>query len=261
MTEPAVSGLWNRPPFPVNTLPFDHVCVDGFLPRDLFDELASTFPECPPATGPTGFTIHPGDAGFDRLMSTHGAWSDLWKACDSQAFTDFMLRQFAACFSKDAVVSLDHARHVLRVESRAEKESRHPPANELAPDDLWVRFDLMQGRVGYKRKVHVDHRRRAATMLLYFTESEPSEADGGNLLLHGARGATATIVPRANRLVMFPCNNASWHSVSPIVRQRHPRNFLQVTLSSSVDLWRPLPQGFGARLREGFRALARGHVG
>lgn len=249
-----MNDLWNRPVYPLCKEPFDHVCVDGFLPQDQFEELASTFPECPPATGPTGFTIHPGDAEFEHLMAKGGAWRDLWMACNNQAFTNFVLQQFAACFATDAAVNLDRARHVLHVESRAEKESRLPLRVAHAPDDLWVRFDLMQGRVGYRRKVHVDHRRRAATMLLYFTD--PSGTEGGNLTLHGRDARTTSISPRANRLVMFPCNNVSWHSVSPIVRQDHPRNFLQVTLSSSVDLWPPLPLGLGSRLREGFKTLA-----
>jgi len=241
--------LWNRPAFALSTVPFEHVCVDDFLPGPLFAELAATFPECPQATGPTGFTIHPGDAEFDALMRGSDAWHAFWQACDSQAFTDFMLRQFGECFAREAVVDLAHARHVHYVESRADKERRHLARVEHADDELWVRFDLMQGRVGYQRSVHVDHRRRAATMLLYFTDGDPPGAEGGELLLHGRAGAATKIAPRRNRLVMFACHNASWHSVSPIVRQREPRNFIQVTLSGSIDLWRPIAGGPVQRLR------------
>jgi hypothetical protein len=38
-------------------------------------------------------------------------------------------------------------------------------------------------------------------------------------------------------MVMFPCAAGSVHSVSKIRRQSAPRNFVQVILSSSVDLW------------------------
>jgi len=250
-----MNDFWNRPVWPVTREPFDHVCVDDLLPKDLYDELAATFPECPPASGPTGFTIHAGDEAFDALMANRPAWRSLWQACDSPGFTRFVLAQFSESFANDAVVDLSGARHVLYRETREQKQSRHPIRNHLAPDDLWVRFDLMQGRVGYSRAVHVDHRRRAATMLLYFSESETSGTDGGDLRLHGSDGSIVTVAPRANRAVFFPCNNQSWHSVSPIVRQDHPRNFLQITLSSAADLWEPLPMKLSTRLKETLRSL------
>ncbi len=251
-----MKDLWARAAFPVIRQPFDHVCSDDFLPPDLFAELASTFPDCPAASGPTGFTIHPGDPEFDQLLRTNPTWREFKETCDSPAFVDFMLRQFAERFSSAASVDLRHARHVRYVESRADKESRHLAQPIHGADELWTRFDLMQGRVGYKRAMHLDHRRRAATMLLYFTDPDATGAVGGDLLLHDADGRATVVSPRANRLVMFPCCNASWHSVSTIDRQARPRNFLQVTLSSSVDLWPPVRQGVGARLRAGLKALA-----
>jgi hypothetical protein len=255
-----MNDLWNRAAFPLSKEPFDHVLVDNFLPADLFTQLAESFPECPPATGPTGFTIHPGDAAFVQLMQENRLWREFWHACDSQAFTDYALRQFRDCFAREAPVDLTRARHIHYQESRADKESRHLARVEHAADELWVRFDLMQGHVGYKRSVHLDHRRRAATMLLYFTDAEKANAEGGDLMLHGPGGAVSTVSPRANRLVMFPCHNTSWHSVSPIVRQQQPRNFLQVTLSSSVDLWPALAKGPTAKIRSVLRTLAGGRA-
>jgi hypothetical protein len=251
-----MNELWNRPVLPLSATPFEHVLADDFLPDDLFARLAASFPDCPVASGPTGFTIHPGDASFDALMAENELWHAFWQSCDSQAFTDFILRQFSDVFAREATADLGHARHVLYRESRADKESPQIARVEHAADRLWVRFDLMQGRVGYKRNVHLDHRRRAATMLIYFTDAEQTGADGGDLILHHTDGTVVSkVVPKANRLVMFPCHNRSWHSVSTIVSQRQPRNFLQVTLSSSVDLWHPLPKGPAARLRSFVRGL------
>jgi hypothetical protein len=253
----ALTALWNGPALAVSGEPFEHVCVDDFLPRPLFEALAATFPECPSATGPTGFTIHPGDPQFDQLMAGNADWAAFARACDGPAFTAFVLRQFADCFARQAVVDLGGARHVQYQESRADKERARMERIERAPDELWVRFDLMQGRTGYERRVHVDHRRRAATMLIYFSDADDSVAEGGDLQLHATRtsGPAKTVTPRANRMVMFPCNNASWHSVSRIVRQAHPRNFLQVTLSSCSDLWPPLPRSPMARLRDAARSV------
>lgn len=231
-----MTQLWDRTAYPLRTAPFDHILVDGFLPPDLFAQLASSFPECPPGSGPTGFTIHPGDEALNALMTAHPAWRDLHDACNSQAFVDFTLGQFSAGLA-DAAVDLRAARHVDYIESRADKERRHIRQVRHAPDELWVRFDLMQGRVGYSRDIHLDHRRRAATMLIYFSDVEGG-ADGGDLVLHHPDGAEAArVVPKANRMVMFACSNRSFHSVTPVRHQTAHRNCVQVTLSSSVDLW------------------------
>lgn len=250
-------ALWNRPAFDNAQTPFEHVCVDDFLPADLFAALAAAFPECPEASGPTGFTIHPGDPAFDALMARDARWAAFKDSCDSPEFMQFVLRQFRDCFAREAVVDLGAARHVRYQESRRDKESAHIAHVEHAADALWVRFDLMQGRVGYQRAVHVDHRRRVATMLVYFSEAEESPSGGGDLQLHASREAPPVkiVTPRPNRMVMFPCSNSSWHSVSRIVHQQMPRNFVQVTLSSSVDLWQPMPKSTGMRLRDMVRSV------
>ena len=96
-------------------------------------------------------------------------------------------------------------------------------------------------------------------MLIYFCDADEAGMKGGDLVLHGSGGDSVTIRPRHNRMVMFPCTAASLHSVTMIRRQSAPRNFVQVTVSSSVDLWHgttPRPT-FGERTRGRFRHLGR----
>jgi hypothetical protein len=111
-----------------------------------------------------------------------------------------------------------------------------------APDELWVRMDIHQGRVGYARAVHRDHARRLVSLLLYFCDEEENGIEGGELLLH-YRGwkrlhPSLKITPRHNLMVAFPCGPASHHSVPRIRAMRQPRNYLQVHISSSVDAWK-----------------------
>lgn len=241
---------------PVAPTPFPHVVKDGFLDCDAYRTIAASFPACPANSGPTGFSVFQDDPTFAALLERVPAWRALFERTQSQAFVDHVLAQFPSVCGAGTSVDLAGARFAAHVESRADKERRHLPPTGLAPDDLWVRFDILQGNVGYKRAPHTDHRRRAASMLIYFCDAAENEMLGGDLVLHDADGReAATVRPRHNRMVLFPCHNASVHSVSTILAQSAPRNFVQITVSSSVDLWPTPPVGIATRLREKAAAL------
>ena len=174
---------------------------------------------------------------FDALLAAEPVWRRFFDWTQSQAFVDLCLAPFADVTAREAVVDLSNARFASHIETRREKEERHLAPTGLAPDQLFVRTDILQGNVGYDRHAHVDHRRRAATMLIYLCDGDEDAMVGGDLILHAADGETVTIRPRHNRMVLFPCVNSSLHSVSRIESQRAPRNYVQLTVSSSVDLW------------------------
>jgi hypothetical protein len=228
-------------PLPLIDQPFPHVMVDDFIDSADYEVLSSTFPHCPPNSGPTGYSRFWGDADYDALLDAEPVWRRLFNATQSQPFVDYCLAQFRALIDDQAVVDLSNARFVSHVEDRVEKEQRTLAFGGLAPDQLFVRTDILQGNVGYDRRPHVDHRRRAATMLIYMCDGDEDEMVGGDLVLHGGDGETVTVRPRHNRMVLFPCVNSSLHSVSRIVAQKAPRNFVQLTISSSVDLWVTMP--------------------
>jgi hypothetical protein len=70
-----------------------------------------------------------------------------------------------------------------------------------------------------------------------------NEMRGGELSLHSDKQQNlqatpaALITPRHNLMVAFPCTARSFHSVSTITEQRCARNYIQVHISSSVDVW------------------------
>jgi hypothetical protein len=247
---------------PVTGRPFPHVLADDWLDPGLYDRLRRSFPDCPPNSGPTGFTLFWGDPDYDRLVAGNEAWAAFFRSFHSQAFVDHALAAFAETFASEALVDLSSARYVAYRESREDKELDRLPPSAHAPDELWVRVDIMQGRKGYYRFPHVDHRRRAVSLLVYFCDADEAGMKGGDLVLHGPDGEAVTIRPRHNRMVMFPCAARSIHSVSRIRRQSAPRNFVQVILSSSADLWdgaSPRPS-FWRLTRVRARALA-GRIG
>lgn len=230
----------NFKPANVSNEPFAHAVVDGFLDADFYEALEASFPGCKPGSGPTGYTCFRGDPEYDALLKIP-EWRALHDKVHSQAFVDYMLATFADVYARHAVHDLSNARYVDYVEDRTDKEARNLRKVEHAPDELYVRMDVMEGRMGYDRGVHLDHRRRVGTLLLYCCDADEIGMVGGDLQLHDAKRQVAqSFRSRKNRAAMFPCYNQSWHSVSPITHTDRPRRFVQLTLSSSVDLWEPL---------------------
>jgi hypothetical protein len=103
-------------------------------------------------------------------------------------------------------------------------------------------MDILQGWKDYVRGPHLDHRRRLLTILVYFTDAREAGMLGGDLVLHQTAGGlpgagVEQISPRRNLMLAFPCSPRSFHSVSKILSEGAPRNFIQVQLSSSIDAW------------------------
>ena len=176
----------------------------------------------------------------------------MFEACQSPALVDWALAQFRPAIDGPGgtcLVDLTNARFVRYRESREDKERPRLREVTLAPDELWVRLDLHRGRRGYDRGIHVDHRRRLMTILIYFCDADEARMLGGTLVLHPNQlGLPArrrkVIVPRHNRMVIFPCTAHSFHSVPPLLFATQDRRYVQIHVSSSVDVWPdPPPPG------------------
>jgi len=257
------------PPYPacdltprlMNSKPFAHVVHNEFINSQLYAQLRQTFPTCPPKIGPTGFSLYWGDKDYQQLLETQPAWQALFNAFHSQLFIDWCREQFAEVWEReDCEIDLSQATYVPYREDRIDKERAKLRKLEYAPDELWVRMDIHQGRMGYDRPVHLDHARRLMSMLIYMCDHGENEMTGGELFLHDAARQSfddplaIRITPRHNLMVAFPCTNRSYHSVSAIKAQRNPRNYVQVHISSSVDIW---PRPVVSRWRRTLATLKR----
>lgn len=239
LSEP-VRGICDLTRLEVNSRPFPHVIQEQFIRPEQYRQLVESFPACPPTPEPTGYSLFWGDEGYRRLLEEHAAWRSLHQTFHDQRFIDWAAEQFAPLWRESGcAIDLSRARYVPYREDRIDKARTSLRRVEHAPEELFVRMDIYQGRVGYGRSIHIDHRRRLVSMLIYMCD--PME--GGELLLHaGAKqhwyGARPTrVAPRHNLMVAFPCSARSHHSVSPITSQAAPRNYIQVQISSSVDVW------------------------
>lgn len=228
-------------PLDVRAEPFPHVVCENFIEPEHYRELCRTFPVCPPGKSPTGFSLYWDDAEYERLLDEQPAWRGLFETFHSQQFIEWGARQFAAVWQRDGcLIDPTEARYVNYREDRVDKERATLRKVEHAPQELWVRVDIHQGRFGYFRPVHLDHARRLVSMLIYFCDHAETHMIGGELFLHGHRQHAHTptrIAPRHNLMVAFPCTNDSQHSVSRITATDAPRNYVQVHISSSVNIW------------------------
>ena len=242
----------------VDGIPFPHAVIDDVLPDALFARLAAAFPPCPAASGPTGFTIHRGDPEFDAVMAASPEWAALYAQCNSPEFVAALTQLFAAEIDAASTIERSKLHWADHIETRAEKETGRLTGQSLPPEALHVRFDFMEGRESYARAPHLDHRRRLATMLLYFNAPGEDSYSGGDLLLHEPGGAlVGRIEPKANRAVLFPCSPRSWHAVEPVRAVQVPRRFMQLSVSSCHDIW-PDQRGWGERLVAQVRRVVGG---
>jgi GT2 family glycosyltransferase len=229
----------------VITKPFPFVTHDQFIRPEYYRQLCESFPICPRNTGPTGYSLYWGDDDYQRLLEEHAAWRALFRTFHSQRFIDWAKEQFAPFWWRAGCkIDLAQARYVPYREDRIDKERATLREIEHEPHELWVRMDIYQGRVGYRLPIHLDWRRRLISMLIYLCDHTENRMEGGELLLHAAQQSLAgerplRITPRHNRMVVFPCLSRSHHSVSEITSLAAPRNYIQVQISSSVDIWGP----------------------
>ncbi|MCA1636226.1 MAG: polysaccharide pyruvyl transferase family protein [Acidobacteria bacterium] len=234
-----------------NEQPFPHLIHDHFIQPESYEQLRRSFPKCPPNTGPTGYSLYWSDKGYQKLLDSEPAWKALFHSFHSQAFIDWAREQFAPWWSQlGCTIDLANARYVPYREDRIDKDRETLRRVEHEPEQLWVRMDIYQGHVGYARATHVDHRRRLLSMLIYFCDQRENQMEGGELLLHDAAGVpVAQVVPRHNLMVAFPCAAQSHHSVPPIRSLAAPRNYIQVQISSSVEIWDDSAEALKRRAR------------
>jgi hypothetical protein len=259
-----------NPPAPICNLtqlsltvkPFPHVVDPQFIAPEYYPELCRSFPDCPPSTGPTGFSLYWGDAGYTRLLNEQPGWRALFNTFHSQQFIAWGKQQFAAVWDEAGCkIDLSEARYVPYREDHIDKERATLRKVEHQPHELWVRMDIHQGQMGYDRGIHVDHARRLVSMLIYMHDPTENQIVGGELFLHqGAKSQwdrSTRITPRHNLMVAFPCTADSYHSVSPIKSMAAPRNYVQVHISSSVDIWprKATPGNWRRRLGSAMRRL------
>jgi hypothetical protein len=247
MSATSAAGLvCDLTPQSVIDYPFTHVQHNSFIEPEHYAQLCRSFPTCPPKVGPTGYSLYWGDDKYEHLLRSQPTWRTLFDTFHSQRFVDWCRQQFLEVWKQEGCrIDLAATRYVPFREDRIDKERPALRKVEYEPHEVWVRMDIHQGQVGYDRPVHLDHARRLVSMLIYFCDQDENQMEGGELFLYSTKHDRnpVKVTPAHNRMIAFPCTSRSFHSVSAITSQNKPRNYVQVHLSSSVDVWprEPVP--------------------
>lgn len=218
-----------------------------------------------------GFDIYRGDGAYDALIQRSAAWTafDAW--INSQSFIDKYLELFGS-YGAAMGISADIGRSpYIRsyVEPRSvltQRETIGEAVQRLANNatrsikagrtvDLFTRLDITRSLGGYAKPPHCDRPNRLCSLIIYFTNAEEDGLEGGDLMIYRLKrpqpiksaprhprpaevDIVATMKPKANRGVFFPCCNTSYHGVSAVTSQGIPRDFLYINISGrAASIW------------------------
>ncbi len=219
----------------------------------------------------SGFDIYRGDSGFDALVARSPAWREFAGYINSEGFADTFRQVFAAhlgsiglkvdiaashvdpAYAEPRAVMSEHATFKDRVDGVANKllaPLRRPQAIEL-----FTRLDIHKSLGGYAKRPHCDRPNRLCSLIVYFSDAAAMGMKGGDLSIFRHKMAkavgdyerhpreadvecVATLTPRPNLGVFFPCQNNSYHGVSAITSEGVERDFLYINISGrKSSLW------------------------
>ncbi len=253
--------------------PFPHVIRQPFLAPELFTRLRDEYPadavfeRTSPLNARAGRDLYRGDALFDGFIAASPAWREFYKWANSPAYVQLVLDLFGEDMLRlGCKVDPRKAHFTDYVEPRealVEEKGLRGVASRVRstlgggedPNELFVRFDLGQARVGYEKRIHCDLPNRITTMVMYFSDADEAGLEGGDLRVHehlekrqpsayerypheDRTRVVATLRPRKNLGVLLLCCNNSYHSVTPITAGRGHRNWTYFSVSSrAARIW------------------------
>ncbi len=219
----------------------------------------------------TGFDIYRGDAAHDALIARSDAWAAFDDWINSPAFVEKYLELFGPDGEAMGLTAeIDPARYDRGFIEPRETLTEHATLGEKlgtltrrltrglksrAPVDLFTRLDITRSLGGYAKPPHCDRPNRLCPLIVCFSDAEATWLKGGDLLIYRAKReaptaqaprharpeeveVVATLKPRENLAVFFPCCNTSYHGVTAVTSQGVPRDFLCINISArSASLW------------------------
>jgi hypothetical protein len=219
----------------------------------------------------SGFDVYRGDQAFTELTARSGAWREFSDYVNSEAFADTFREVFAAHLD-DIGLRVDvRASHVnpafceprevltetatLGDRLAAAVNVVTDPFRGVKPVELFTRLDIHKSLGGYAKTAHCDRPNRLCSLIVYFTDAAAKGLEGGDLLIfepkerrpvrqydrHPSPKAVneiAKLRPRENLGVFFPCQNNSYHGVTPVLSSGVERDFLYINISARTrSLW------------------------
>ena len=216
--------------------PFPHVVKSPFIKPEIYAALKKDFPEGLPG-GRSGFGLRPEQPEYGSFLASNSAWASLVENIRSQEFIDYVIKQFGdELVQQGCTLDLDKAKYVDFIETKENRKS-----SGLTKNDLFIRVDIQQAKMGYTKGIHTDKVRRFCSLTLSFCDKDTIGLVGGGLGLFTESSGTAepvkTVEVRDNSAMIFPRWPNSFHAVMPIEKIGLSRNFLFIAISSTQDIW------------------------
>lgn len=218
----------------------------------------------------SGFDIYRGDAAYDNLIEKSDAWAEFDAFINSTRFIDKFLEVFgeflnaAGCRYPILSDRYDHdliegretlTEHATLKERVSGLVGRMATRHKNQAPRLFTRLDIHKATAGYAKSVHCDRANRLCSLIVYFCDAEKMGIEGGDLTIHAHKDkkpvtsyerhpspenapVVATLKPKENLGVLFPCSNNSYHGVTAVTTPGKERDYLYINISGDVSsLW------------------------
>lgn len=219
----------------------------------------------------SGYDLYRGDEAFSNLTARSDAWRAFEDYINSEAFADTFREVFADHLDRIGLRVDIRNSHVDAgyVEPRALLTETATLGDKVAmaanlvidpfrrerPTPLFTRLDIHRSLIGYKKPPHCDRPNRLCSLIVYFTDAAKVGLEGGDLTVYAhktrkpvekyerhpapeAVDQVAQLTPKENLGVFFPCQNNSYHGVTPVMSTGIPRDFLYINISGQTrSLW------------------------
>ena len=234
--------------FSYHRQPNPHIYFPQLLPPDVYDMVE--FPEISvTAKGRSGRDLFIGEPGHDRAIRSAGL-----KQLHDLFTSDEFVRWVLSIFEDDLVrlgcrASASDAKLIPYHETREALAEAPDVLDESAdPSEVFNRFDFTVGERDYTPYVHLDSPRRIVGGLLFFSDAERDNVDGGDFILYRDRlflddrvirwPHPAKRIPlRGNTGVLFLNSNRGFHG--PDELRSGIRKWIYYSISSRNRVWHP----------------------
>lgn len=217
----------------------------------------------------TGFDIYRGDDSYDRLIAASPAWAEFDGWINSPAFVEKFLELFGdrldelggsvvvdpAAYDRDLVEQREVLTDTQSLSDKARDKLKAIFGTGTARKQtvrLFTRLDIERSIGGYFKPPHCDRKNRLCSLIVYFTDLEAEGIEGGELNIYALKEArapakhvrhpraedvevVATLSPKENLGVFFPCSNNSYHGVNALKSQSAARDFLYINISTDSE--------------------------
>lgn len=180
------------------------------------------------------------------MINKSAAWKKLYNYIHSQNFIDFIISLFGN-YIKDnnCLVDPKKAKFMDHLESREWMSSVNVPEEikklKINPNNLFCSLIFFIGKVGYVVPIHQDWRHRLITILIYFSDADEQEMQGGNLHMYANEKEglkkVKSVSPHKNTAVIMLDTNNSNHSVDEVKYLKGARKCVFITVSSRINIW------------------------